>query len=143
MGMGGRARFLPKSNDGTERSDRRRNSPPLEAWEGGVRSFHALTMFLTDVGVERGECRGRRIEEAVGVAVPEVDVNVLVNVRVFVALLFEKGPLLVRVNVWELEVGVKRDSLDTDDDERGAGDCSSLPKEEPYLLFVGEEGREP
>ena len=78
------------------RSDRRRNSPSPEAGgeddgaldfeREGVLSFHALTMFLTDVVGERGDRCGRRIEEAVGVTVPEAEVKVLVKVLELVAL---------------------------------------------------------
>ena len=111
-GIAGRALFLLGSNDGAERSDRRRNNPSPEPRGGeapffdfvneGVRSFQAATTFLTAERGERGECCGRRME-AVGVAVPDVYelvVKVLVNVLELVALpeyVNELAP--VRVNV--------------------------------------------
>ena len=48
----------------------------------GVRSFHAATMFLTEVSGERGDVCGLRRDEAVGVAVvvkPELERVVVVG----------------------------------------------------------------
>ncbi len=116
----------------------------------GVRSFHAATMFRTDVSGDRGDVWGRRSDEAVGVAVVVKPVKVLLYVPdvEVPGPVYVLGPLRDRMNVSVL-VGTKRESEDRVV-PRAGGDInedivvtgSEADRDEPVLLFVGEEGRE-
>ena len=118
----------------------------------GVRSFHAATMFRTEVRGERGEVWGRRREEAVGVAVVVKPVNVFVFVYVPEVAVPEGVYVLVPLRVWvnvPLLVGKKRESVDSVV-PRAEGDMREDvavigpedDTDEPALLLVGDEGRE-
>jgi hypothetical protein len=109
----------------------------------GVRSFHAATMLRTDVRGERGDVCGRRKGETVGVIldvfVALLDaVNVLENVLAK-SLGLNCVPLLLVVMVGPAVGG------DNNDVDESASEIEDDDEEieEPALLFVGDEGREP
>lgn len=108
----------------------------------GVRSFHAATMFRTEVRGERGDVCGRRKDDTVGEIAEEL-VVLLASAKVLENVLAKSlglscVPLLPVVVVSPLVGGAKRDEADKASEAEEAEEMA-----EPALLFAGDEGREP